>query len=865
MKPIEQKFPTASPVGWRSSDRRDSLKKIIRTQRFWYVLVSIAILGGSLFGMHRMAARVDAGANMHDAPADLSLTKVTGGRPLGGYRSGYQVAFQLTVANASRCNRDNALVECAPASSVTVKDVLPSGLKFVAAEPANVYNPSTGIWTVGRLSAGAQASLVLIAQIGEGVEGNITNYAQVWTASPGDQDSTPGDNSTDEDDDASVTINVVAVKSSLAGNVYVDDNDNGKRDQNEEGIGNVKIQLTGTDNQGTPISLTAMTLPNGSYQFSGLNPGIYKLVEMQPENYLDGRDSAGSAGGTVSNDQISNIHLGSGIAATGYDFGERQMPQTSISGNVYVDANDNGVRDQAEAGIGGVKITLVGVDTNGVALSRVTNTLSNGTYVFTQLPAGVYKVSETQPDGFIDGKDAAGSAGGTVSNDMISNISLGARVAAVNYNFGERTGLIDVAISKSHVGDFTEGAVESYTIRVTNTGNLATKGDITVTDYLPSGMTYVSGTGNGWICTSADDRRVVCARTDDLAPSESTTISLRVDLADRMLSQVVNMAVVATPGDSVESNNTAKDPTNIKPAPLPQPPNPCDANGGSVLLFPLYSSDAANNRNENTRFTLTNTNINTKVVVHLFLVDGASCTTSDAYVCLTQNQTATFLASDLDPGTTGYVVAVATNDQGCPISFNHLIGQADVRLASGHSGSYLAEQFRALYSGTLPGCDGNTAFASIGLDGVNYEAPASQLAVPVLGSLADGNNPLLVLVRTGGNLGIGAFPLGSIFGVLYNDRENAFSFSFSSTACQFRQALTADFPRTAPRMNVVIPAGQTGWMRLGPMSGNGVAGLLFNTNTNANNLGSIFNSGVNLPKIRCGTDSYTVPVFPPSC
>jgi uncharacterized repeat protein (TIGR01451 family) len=751
MKPIQKLIHAALNIGWSRFNRQNSPSKDIRRIGIRISLVLVSLVGLAALGIDRTERVADAGANMHPAPADLSLTKIIGGRPLGGYRSGYQVAFQLTVANGIKCKReDNVLDNCAPASSITVKDVLPAGLKFVTAEPPNVYNPRTGIWTVGQLAAGAQTSLVIVTQINDGVEGNITNYAQVWTASPGDQDSTPGDNSTDEDDDASVTINVVAVKSSIAGSVYVDD-------------------------------------------------------------------------------------------------------------------NDNGVRDQSEAGIGGVKITLAGTDANGGAISRMTNTLSNGTYVFTELPVGVYKLVETQPDGFLDGKDAVGSAGGALANDMISNISLGAHVAAVNYNFGERTGLIDVAISKSHVGDFTEGDVESYTIRVTNTGNLATTGEITVTDYLPSGMTYVSGTGTGWICASADDRRVICIRSAALAPGESTTIALRVDLADRMLSHVVNMAVVATPGDSVESNNTAKDPTNITPAPLPAPPNPCDANGGSVLLFPLYSSDAANSRNENTRFTLTNTNINTKVVVHLFLVDGASCATSDAYVCLTQNQTATFLASDLDPGTTGYVVAVATNDQGCPISFNHLIGQADVRLASGHSGSYLAEQFRALYSGTLPGCDGNTAFASIGLDGHNYEAPASQLAVPVLGSLADGNNPLLVLVRTGGNLGIGAFPLGSIFGVLYNDRENAFSFSFSSSGCQFRQALTADFPRTAPRMNVVIPAGQTGWMRLGPMSGYGVAGLLLNTNTNANNLGSIFNSGVNLPKIRCGTDSYTIPIFPPSC
>jgi len=41
--------------------------------------------------------------------------------------------------------------------------------------------------------------------------------------------------------------------------------------------------------------------------------------------------------------------------------------------------------------------------------------------------------------------------------------------------------------------------------------------------------------------------------------------------------------------------------------------------------------------------------------VHLFFVDGATCSIADSLVCLTPNQTASFLASDIDPGTTGYI------------------------------------------------------------------------------------------------------------------------------------------------------------------------------------------------------------------
>ena len=80
------------------------------------------------------------------------------------------------------------------------------------------------------------------------------------------------------------------------------------------------------------------------------------------------------------------------------------------------------------------------------------------------------------------------------------------------------------------------------------------------------------------------------------------------------------------------------------------------------------------------------------VYLHLFWIDGNTCTISDNFICLTANQTASVLASDLDPGTRGYLIAVAVDgDTGCPIEFNHLIGDAYVKLASGHQANLPAE------------------------------------------------------------------------------------------------------------------------------------------------------------------------------
>ena len=174
--------------------------------------------------------------------------------------------------------------------------------------------------------------------------------------------------------------------------------------------------------------------PDGSYSFANLRPGTYSVVETQPAAYLDGKDTAGSSGGTVTNDAISTILLGAGVASVNNNFGELQP--SSLSGFVYVDAGNDGVKGAGEAGIGGVTVTLTGTNDLG-AVSLTALTAADGSYSFANLRPGTYSVVETQPAGYLDGKDTAGSTGGTVTNDAISTIALGAGVASVNNNFGE--------------------------------------------------------------------------------------------------------------------------------------------------------------------------------------------------------------------------------------------------------------------------------------------------------------------------------------------------------------------------------------------------------------------------------------------
>jgi hypothetical protein len=131
--------------------------------------------------------------------------------------------------------------------------------------------------------------------------------------------------------------------------------------------------------------------------------------------------------------------------------------QSSLSGVVYMDANGNGVRDTGEVGLPGVQVTLRRTDVTGTP-DVVMLTGNDGTFSFTNVPAGTYSIVEAQPGAFIDGTDVVGSQGGTLGNDTLSNIVLAGGQTGTNNNFGE-VGLAPAFVTKrSFLGSTPDAA-----------------------------------------------------------------------------------------------------------------------------------------------------------------------------------------------------------------------------------------------------------------------------------------------------------------------------------------------------------------------------------------------------------------------
>lgn len=315
-------------------------------------------------------------------------------------------------------------------------------------------------------------------------------------------------------------------------------------------------------------------------------------------------------------------------------------------------------------------------------------------------------------------------------------------------------------------------------------------------------------------------------------------------------------ARAADPGQIVSANSTVS-----------------DQKAGSILVYNVYTSSITSFLMQNSRISLTNTSEFIPAFVHLFFVDGASCSVADSYACLTPNQTISFLASDLDPGITGYLVVVAVNQQGCPVKHNFLIGDVFVKFASGHFGNLAAVSIAAQFD-TFTACTASSSTATLVFDapGVpnSYNYLPRTVAISNIPDRATGNDMLLILNRIGGNLGTGIGGLGNLFGLLYDDGENAFSYTFTASSCQFRSSLSNNFPRTAPRFETIITAGRSGWTKLSADgSGFGLLGATFNSNPNVAAAANAFNGAHNLHVMTLNNAGVTVnliiPVFPASC
>jgi uncharacterized repeat protein (TIGR01451 family) len=152
-----------------------------------------------------------------------------------------------------------------------------------------------------------------------------------------------------------------------------------------------------------------------------------------------------------------------------------------------------------------------------------------------------------------------------------------------NADYGSNLGVVtfrivtaDLAINKSHTDTFTRNSQKTYTVSVTNNpASLSSATGITVTDSLPDGLYYVSGTGTNWTCDtvsftepgppSPDLRDIQCSYSATLIPGATTEIlTITVYVQSTAPNSFTNSVTVsAKEFDPDTSNNIDSDLTVI--------------------------------------------------------------------------------------------------------------------------------------------------------------------------------------------------------------------------------------------------------------------------------------------------------------
>ncbi|HVJ38167.1 MAG TPA: SdrD B-like domain-containing protein [Stenotrophomonas sp.] len=233
----------------------------------------------------------------------------------------------------------------------------------------------------------------------------------------------------------------------ISGKVYLDRNDDGDDNGGDAGLPGVSLTIVGAGVDGvfgTPDDSSAQvtTDANGDYSYGGAVSGQdYRIEETQPVGLAEGREHP------TDSISVSNLPL---TGSSGNDFGELAG---RLSGTVFLDANNNGVRDAGEPAIAGVTLQLPAGSRDALGqpvAAAITD--ANGAYRFADLPAGSYSVSEqaAQPvvggvttlngvtrAGTIDGASSGTASAVASTPSVISAIVLPAGKASIDNDFAE--------------------------------------------------------------------------------------------------------------------------------------------------------------------------------------------------------------------------------------------------------------------------------------------------------------------------------------------------------------------------------------------------------------------------------------------
>ena len=458
-------------------------------------------------------------------------------------KKGDKVVWNITVLNHGP---DDAV-------NTRVHDILPSGLVWISDNSNGAYNPSTGIWTIGKLPVNNKVTLLITTLVNVSGQ-NITNVAEVTTDTNDTNESNNKDNDTIEvPKDASADLEVIKFVSNKnprfgdiitwtvtvtnngpntavdayvidklpKGLTYQSDDSNGKYDPDTGYwvIGNLTNGAKAVLNIKTLVNITNATITN-----------VAVVNSTTPDNNTENN----KANNTTDVDPEADLEIIKLVSNKNPKFGDK------ITWTIVV--------------------TNKGPDT---ALE---------VYVKDKLPAGLVLTGYSKTNGIFDENDMtwyikslAKGESQTLTLTTLVNVTNKTLVNIVNVtndvydpnktnNEANNTTDVDpradlVVVKEVSKQIVKTGEVITWTVTVTNKGP-DTAVNTRVTDILPTGLIFIKSDGNY-------NNNTGIWTVGDLAngASASLVITTQVNITNATIRNVAN-ATSDTPGNSTPGNNT---------------------------------------------------------------------------------------------------------------------------------------------------------------------------------------------------------------------------------------------------------------------------------------------------------------------
>ena len=454
--------------------------------------------------------------------ADLSLSMTaTNTAP----STGSNVTFTLTVTNAA--------ASPSAASGVSVAGLLPPGLTYVSHSGTGTYSSTTGLWSVGALSPGQSRSLSIVATVGVGAGTSIVYEAEISASSLVDLDSTPGNGSTSEDDDAAVTLTVPGSRAAGIPPMLTCPNGSSLFDWDSQswasGSTTNSYSLSGFGSVGFTITNPGAFLNNATY--GGQSPALTNAI------------TGGLAVPQMALIQLVDLPSRSTVVTTTIALGNTaEAAQFTI---FDVDYAANQFAD---------KVTVTGRLNGATVLPTLTNGIAN--YVIANSAYGDALSSDTQANGnvvvtftspidmiVLEYGDHALAPGDPGQQGIeIHDITLCRPSASISVT--KVSAVISDPFNLTSSPKAIPGGVMEYCILVSNTGT-ATLSNVAASDPLPANVAYVPGSlTSGSSCagaTTAEDDDA--GGTDEADPFGAGINSTTIGASAALLGSGASFAV----------------------------------------------------------------------------------------------------------------------------------------------------------------------------------------------------------------------------------------------------------------------------------------------------------------------------------